>query len=122
MTPFASAMLARERAQGEDVRLRAVLQALAHRHRLADEARVDTRADLHLHVRKRAVDEAVGLARGQAVVDEPRHRHRDGEGEDDAQRELEVQAAARGHFAFPSAMTAFAAASTSGRRRLTATP
>ena len=63
-----------------------------------------------------------GLARGQAVVDEPRHRHRDGEGEDDAQRELEVQAAARGHFAFPSAMTAFAAASTSGRRRLTATP
>ena len=99
-----------------------VFQPLPRRHALADEPLVDAVCELSLDVGERAVDERVGITLGETVVQDPRECQRQQESRQHAEHELEVQAAAGGHFAPPSAITALAAASTSGRRLSTATP
>ena len=99
-----------------------VLQRLADRHALPHKPLVDAVDYLGFDVLERAVDERVGVLFGKAVVYKPCEGHRKHEGGENAQRELQVQTAPRRHFAPPSAMTALAAARTSGRRLSTATP
>ena len=99
-----------------------VLKPLPRRHAHEDEPLVDAVGKLVLHVGERAVDERVRVTLGKAVVQKPREGQRQQECRQHAEHELEVQTAAGGHFAPPSAITALAAASTSGLRLSTATP
>ena len=100
----------------------AIVEGFAHSHALADEPLVYAVDYLGFDVLERAVNERIGVPLREVSVKEPCEGHRQRERRQHAEGDLQVEVAPRHHFATPSAMTALAAASTSGRRLSTATP
>ena len=89
------------------------------------EAAIDRLGDCALDVLEGHVDEAVGVARRHAVVQEPREREGGEERRADGEREAEGERAVDLHFApspLRSRMAAFTASSRSGRPLRTPMP
>ena len=101
-------------------------QAVAEEHGLADETAVDGLADCVLDVREGDVDEPLGIAFGEAVVEEPRQHQRGEERPPDGPREAPGEFAVDLHRGasrpLRSRMTALTASSRSGRPLRTAMP